>query len=352
MTPDCHVTPRRTAVGSDMKAGRATRHRPAPRRFGAHVSIAGGLFNAFAEAKRLGCDCMQVFVKNQRQWTAPPLTEEAVRLWREAAQSTAVQPVVAHDTYLINLASPEDDLWKRSLAAFLDELTRCERLEIPYLVTHPGSHTGYGVSGGLRRVARALNEAHRRTRGFRVRVLLETTAGQGTSLGCRFEHLAAILARVSAPERVGVCFDTCHVFAAGYDLASAEGYAATMDALDRAVGLSLVRCFHVNDSQRERGSHVDRHAHIGRGAIGLDAFRRLLGDRRFADVPMLLETPKDRDARGREWDRVNLAILRRIQRQAGAGAAEAGDPAGCRVSGASIESGDAARPAVPRRTQR
>ncbi|HOW18560.1 MAG TPA: deoxyribonuclease IV [Phycisphaerae bacterium] len=276
------------------------------------MSIAGGLHNAFAEARRVGCDCMQVFVKNQRQWRSRPLTDDDIRLWHVAAGQTAITPVVAHDTYLINLASPDDALWKRSIEAFVDELTRCEPLSILYLVTHPGSHVGAGEAYGLRRVARAINEIQRQTRGFRVRVLLETTAGQGTSLGHRFEHLAAILARVREPERVGVCVDTCHVFAAGYDLITPEGYAATMAELDRVVGLSLVRCFHVNDSQRERGSRVDRHEHIGRGRLGRDAFRHLVNDSRFAGRPMILETPKGRDARGRDLDRVNLAALRRL----------------------------------------
>ncbi len=276
------------------------------------MSIAGGLHNAFAEARRVGCDCMQVFVKNQRQWRAKPLADEDVRLWNEAAGRSGVAPVVAHDTYLINLASPDDALWNRSIEAFVDELTRCERLGIPHLVTHPGSHVGAGEAYGLRRVARALNEIHRRTRGFRVRVLLETTAGQGTSLGHRFEHLAAILARVREDERAGVCVDTCHVFAAGYDLISPEGYAATMAELDRAVGLSLVRCFHVNDSQRGRGSRVDRHEHIGKGRLGRAAFRHLVNDPRFGGLPMILETPKGKDARGRDLDRANLATLRRL----------------------------------------
>jgi deoxyribonuclease-4 len=281
-------------------------------RFGAHVSIAGGLHNAFAEAGRVGCDCMQVFVKNQRQWRARPLTDEDVRLWNDAAANAAIAPVVAHDTYLINLASPDDALWKRSIEAFVDELIRCEQLGIPHLVTHPGSHVGAGEAYGLRRVVRAINEIHRRTRGLRVRALLETTAGQGTSLGHRFEHLAAILARVREGERVGVCVDTCHVFAAGYDLVSPEGYETTMAELDRLVGLSLIRCFHVNDSQRGRGSRVDRHEHIGKGRLGRAAFRHLVNDPRFGGLPMILETPKGKDARGRDLDRVNLATLRRL----------------------------------------
>jgi len=276
------------------------------------MSIAGGLHRAFDEAVRVGCDCMQVFVKNQRQWRSTPLTDEAVRLWREAAQRSGINPVVAHDTYLINLASPDDALWHRSIDAFVEELTRCEQLGIRCLVTHPGSHVGAGESHGLRRVARAFDVIHRRTRGIHVRTLLETTAGQGTSLGHRFEHLAEILGSVREPERLGVCVDTCHVFAAGYELRSPDGYEATMRELDRLIGLDRVGCLHVNDSQRERGSRVDRHAHIGRGKLGRAAFRNVVTDPRFLGLPMILETPKGMDARGRNLDRVNLATLRRL----------------------------------------
>lgn len=278
------------------------------------MSIAGGLYRAFEAGAEVGCDCMQVFVKNQRQWRVKPLSDAEIREWREAARATGIGPVVAHDTYLINLASPDAAAWDRSISAFVDEMTRCEQLGIPYLVTHPGSHVGSGERAGLRRVARALNTIASRTRGFGVMTLLETTAGQGTSLGDRFEHLAEIIERVRRPERIGVCVDTCHVFAAGYRLASADEYEATIGALDAAVGLSRVRCIHMNDSKRECGSHVDRHEHIGRGCIGREAFRRLVNDARLAGVPKILETPKGKDARGRDWDRVSLAALRRMMR--------------------------------------
>jgi deoxyribonuclease-4 len=280
------------------------------------MSVAGGLHNAFVEGKRVGCDCLQVFVKNQRQWSAPPLTDEAVRLWKAAQRETGIGPVVAHGAYLINLASPDAALWHRSVDAFCVEMTRCEQLGIPYLVIHPGSHVGRGEAFGLRRAARAVNAIHRRCRGFAVRILLETTAGQGTSVGHRFEHLRAILDRVREPERVGVCVDTCHVFAAGYALAKAEAYAATIDALDAAVGLARVCCVHVNDSMRERGARVDRHAHIGKGKLGRAGFRNLVADGRFRHVPFILETPKGKDGRGRDFDKMNLAALRRMARGA------------------------------------
>lgn len=287
------------------------------RPFGAHMSIAGGLHKAFDEAGRVGCDCMQIFVKNQRQWQAAPLSDEEIRLWNDAREQSNVSPVVAHDTYLINLASPDPAAWKRSIDAFTAELTRCEQLSIPYLVTHPGSHMGSGEEAGLKRVAEALNDIHKRTRGFHVQTLLETTAGQGSSIGCRFEHLAAIIAEVREPQRLGVCVDTCHIFAAGYAITKPAEYAETMHELDRILGHKIVKCFHVNDSMRELGSRVDRHDHIGKGKIGRQAFVNLVTDPRYENIPMILETPKEEDSRGRDYDRVNLAILRRMRKSHG-----------------------------------
>lgn len=279
------------------------------------MSIAGGLHRAVERAVEAGCDTLQVFVRNQRQWAAPPLQEADVRAWRQALDATRLDPVIAHDSYLINLAAPDERIRHRSVDAFVDELERCERLGIAGLVTHPGSHNGTGEKAGIGRIVRSLNTIHRRTRGFRTTTLLETTAGQGTNIGHRFEHLAAILARVAEPERIAVCLDTCHVFAAGYDLVSETGYAATIDALEHHIGLGRIRCFHVNDSKKPLGSRVDRHAHIGQGAMGRDAFRHLVTDPRFFGVPMILETPKGEDARGRDLDRVNLSTLRRLVRR-------------------------------------
>jgi deoxyribonuclease-4 len=278
------------------------------------MSIAGGLHNAFERGTEVGCDCMQVFVKNQRQWKAPPLTDEAVRLWHATATETPIGPVIAHDSYLINLGSPDEAGWRRSIDAFVDELERCERLAIPGLVMHPGSHLGEGETWCLKRIARALDTIHGRTRGFSVRTLLETTAGQGTSVGYRFEHLGGIIARVKAPERLALCVDTCHVFAAGYDLTTEAGYAETMAALDEQVGPDRIACFHLNDSKRPLGSRVDRHEHIGKGRLGSAAFRRLVTDERFLGLPMILETPKGEDDRGRDFDKLALARLRRMAR--------------------------------------
>lgn len=286
----------------------------AQRRFGVHVSVAGGLHTGFERAVEAGCDVMQVFVKNQRQWRAKPLTDEELSAWRQARAAAKIDGITAHNTYLINLAAPGDPLWQQSIDAFRDELIRCEQLEIGGLVAHPGGHVGSGEEAGIRRIAKAIDLLHGETRGFKVRILLEITAGQGTSIGHRFEHLAEILQRVQTPERLGVCFDTCHAFAAGYELRTAEGYNETMDAFDRAIGFQRLTCFHVNDSVKPLGSRVDRHAGIGKGQLGRAAFIHLVNDPRFRDRPMLLETPKGTDERGRDLDRVNLAALRRMIR--------------------------------------
>lgn len=276
---------------------------------GAHMSIAGGYYKAVETAHRCGCDCVQLFTKNNNQWRAKDITADDARQFREALRRTGVTHPISHDSYLINLAAPDEPLWHKSVAALVVELQRADRLGIPYVVAHPGAFTTSSEEAGLARVVAALNKVHSQSKGVRAMCLLETTAGQGSSLGWRFEHLGAILDGVKHPQRLGVCVDTCHVFAAGYPLATAREYRQTMAALDRAVGLQRVKAFHLNDSVKELGSRVDRHAHIGQGKLGLEAFRRLLNDRRFQDVPMYLETPKGlRD--GVQWDVINLATLR------------------------------------------
>jgi len=282
------------------------------RRFGAHMSIAGGLHRALELGDAAGCDCIQVFVKNQRQWRAPALTEDQVLAWRKAQANSDITPIIAHSSYLINLASPDDQLWQRSIDAFVDELERCERLAISALVIHPGAHLGQGIDWGMARVAQALDIIHRRTSGFRVKTTLESTAGQGSCLGDRFEQLATIIERTHEPDRMRVCVDTCHMFAAGYDIRSKRGYAAAMADLIRTVGLNRIAAFHLNDSMTPAGSRKDRHEHIGRGHLGRDAFRRLVNDPRFSGISMILETPKGLDGRGRDLDRLNLATLRRL----------------------------------------
>ena len=280
------------------------------------MSIAGGVQNALREAQRLRCETVQVFVKNQRQWTAPPLAPDDVAQWRSLAEQTELGPLVAHATYLINLASADRTLWKRSVDAFTDELRRCSELGIDYLVVHPGAALDAPIGEAVRRVGRALNEVRKRLRESTVMPLLETTAGQGTTLGKTFDELAAILEHVDAPERVGICIDTCHVFAAGYDIRAPERYAEMVDSVEHTVGVERVRCWHLNDSKGECGSRLDRHEHIGHGQIGTAGFRNVLGDPRFVGLPMILETPKGENEAGREWDRVNLQRIRTIATQA------------------------------------
>jgi len=279
--------------------------------FGAHMSIAGGYYKAVEAAAALGMETVQLFTKNNSQWRAKPLTDEDVQLFRQAIADTGIQKPCAHDSYLINLASPNDELWQKSLDAFVVELERAEALGLDGVVMHPGSYVDSSEEEGLARIVTALDEACARTRGFRTQVWLEATAGQGTNLGHRFEHLAHILSNVQDGDRYGVCIDSCHIFAAGYPLDPQAAYDATMEEMDDVIGLDRIRAWHLNDSKREQGSRVDRHDHIGEGHLGLEPFRRVLNDPRFSDLPMYLETKKEqRD--GREMDAVNLEQLRRL----------------------------------------
>ncbi len=278
-------------------------------RFGAHMSISGGVSKAFARGESVGLDAMQIFAKNERQWVAKPIADTEATAFRAEQQRTGIRPVIVHDSYLINLAAPNDELREKSIAAFADELERCAQLDIPYLVTHPGAHTGIGEEAGLARVADAINRLLADGVGGATTILLETTAGQGTALGYRFEHLARLFELIPFHERLGVCVDTCHIFAAGYDIRDADQYHATFSAFDHIVGLDRIKCFHLNDSQKELGSRVDRHAHIGQGCIGVEAFRLLVNDPRFAELPMIIETPKGDDM---AEDRMNLALLRSL----------------------------------------
>lgn len=275
------------------------------------MSIAGGLDRAPLRGRQVGCDTIQLFTKSNRQWRAKRLSDREVEAFKANLEATGIGPAVAHDCYLVNLAAPRTPLWKKSVAAFRVELERAERLGIPYLVTHPGSHAGAGEAEGIRRVAEALNVLRAALpRHGGVQILLETTAGQGTSLGYRFEQLAAILEQVEQADRVGICLDTCHVFAAGYDIRSAEGYRKTLAEFTACLGLTRLKAIHLNDSKADLGSRVDRHEHIGEGCLGLEAFRRILNDPRLRRVPMILETPKDDDCI--TADRRNLARLRRL----------------------------------------
>jgi deoxyribonuclease-4 len=282
------------------------------------LSIAGGLHRAAEAAANLGLDTVQIFTKNANQWSAKPLTGEQITAWKAAVHHARLKFPTAHDSYLINLAAPGNDLFQKSVEAFCDEVHRAEQLGLSYLVTHPGAHVGSGDEAGLARVATALDEVHRRFPQAQVQILLEVTAGQGTCLGHRFEHLAAILEQVRDPGRLGICFDTCHAFAAGYDLSTEDGYDATFAEFDRVLGLKRLRLFHVNDSAKPLGSRVDRHAGIGLGYIGDGGFRRLVTDRRFRRLPMILETPKVA-ADGTAMDPMNLAKLRQFLESSSAG---------------------------------
>jgi deoxyribonuclease-4 len=279
-------------------------------RLGAHMSIAGGLEKAPLRGKQVGCDTIQVFTKSNRQWRAKRLDDQEIEAFKANLVATGIGPVVAHDCYLVNLAAPRRAVWKKSVAAFRMELERAERLGIPYLVAHPGSHAGAGEVEGIRRVAEALNVLHAELPHCCVRILLETTAGQGSSLGHRFEQLAAILAGVDQADRVGICLDTCHVFAGGYDIRTRDGYRKTVEDLDACLGLRRLQAIHLNDSKGGLSSRVDRHEHIGEGRLGLAPFRRLLNDPALRGIPMILETPKDDDFVAA--DRRNLARLRRL----------------------------------------
>jgi len=280
---------------------------------GAHVSVAGGLATAFERAADLGCDAIQIFVKNANQWRGRELGDEETGAFRGAHAGSAVGPLMAHASYLINLAAAEGEIREKSVAALADELDRCVRLGVGGLVVHPGAHLGAGDDAGIERVAEGLDRVLALVpdtadpSNTPVRILLENTAGQGTCLGHRLEHLASMRARVAAPQRIGVCLDTCHSFAAGYAIHEAAGYEDFFAAVAELIGLDVLGCMHLNDSVKPFASRRDRHAHLGEGEIGLDAFARLLQDPRLSRVPMVLETEPGDEMAGHRKD---LEILR------------------------------------------
>lgn len=280
---------------------------------GAHMSIAGGLHRALERASRCGFATLAMFVRNQRQWRAGPLTDSAVELFRRTRRKLRIGPVAAHASYLLNLAG-SDTVRNLSLAAAADELDRCGRLGLEFYVFHPGSCGELAPQAGAGRLAEGLNALVARCPHRDVKLVLETTAGAGHHLGGSFEDLAAVLEQLSQPERFGVCLDSCHVFAAGCDIRAPQGYAETMDRFDRVFGLSRLMVIHLNDSLGELGSRLDRHAHIGKGKIGLAGFANFVNDPRLDRVPMILETPKGEDSRGRDWDLINANVLRRLRR--------------------------------------
>jgi deoxyribonuclease-4 len=275
------------------------------------MSIAGGCHNALVAAHAHDFDTVQLFTKNNNQWNAKDLTSADIKLFQDTLKSGRLKYPTAHDSYLINLASPDPALYRRSIEAFVVEVDRAEALGLSYLVMHPGTPTDGDDAAGLTRIVAALDEVHQRCRHHKVMVLLETTAGQGKSLGWRFEHLAYILERAEDSARLGVCVDTCHIFAAGYKLAPAKDYEQTMKEFDKHIGLKRIKVFHMNDSKKPLGSRVDRHEHIGQGHIGLEAFRLLVNDPRFAKAPMIMETPKE-GPQEEDMDVVNLHMLREL----------------------------------------
>ncbi len=276
---------------------------------GAHMSIAGGVGNALLDGKKVDCDAIQIFTKSSRQWAAKPYTKDEIEQFRINQKDTGIATVIAHDSYILNLGSPNAGLRKRSVAAFIDELERCEVLGVTNLVAHPGAHVGAGEAEGIKLIAKSLDEVHQSCPRYKVKVTLEITAGQGSNLGYRFEQIGDIIEATKESDRIRVCFDTEHAFAAGYDIRTKEGYERTFAEFDDAIGIDRLAAFHLNDSKKEFHSRVDRHEHIGKGFIGVEAFRRLLNDKRFWGLPMCLETPKGPDLKE---DRDNLTLLRSL----------------------------------------
>ncbi|HRP63021.1 MAG TPA: deoxyribonuclease IV [Phycisphaerales bacterium] len=315
--------------------------------FGSHLSIAGSLVNALTEAAQLKMDCVQIFTKNQRQWKASPLAAEEITSWKEAVRRMgweATSPgdpdrVVSHNSYLINMASPDKETWEKSVALQRVELERCETLGIRCCVAHPGAHMGESLKtgkphalgappskaelAGMKRIVKALDRLHRELPGYRAMTCLETTVGSGSNLGYDFAQLAWIRQNIASPDRVAFCFDTCHVTAAGYDMTTDEGAKAVLEQFDAVCGFSNLRVFHLNDSVGAVGSRRDRHAHIGFGACGLSCFRSIVSEPRFEALPMILETPKEMNEKGELWDVVNIRRLKGLRRRGVRGAAAA-----------------------------
>jgi len=277
---------------------------------GAHFSIAGGLHKAVLTASEYGCTALQIFTKNATTWKERTLSHQEVERFNEVRELTAIQSICSHTSYLINLASPEPIKYDRSLKALENELLRSSLLSIPYVIMHPGSHMGAGEDKGLQKIAQGINTIFDRSPNITCRLLLEATAGQGSSLGHTFEQLARISDAVERREKIGVCFDTCHVFAAGYDIRGKKAYQGTMQSLDRIVGIDRLCVIHLNDAKKGLAARVDRHEHIGEGKIGIDAFGFIMNDSRLKTVPKILETPKKKGSA--DYDQINLNRLRAL----------------------------------------
>ena len=276
---------------------------------GAHTSTSGGVSKAIERANKLNFSAIQIFTKNNNRWFSKPLEEDEIEKFRSLDDKSTVKFIVSHDSYLINLCSSNPEILEKSQNAFIDELTRCELLGIPYLNFHPGSHTGRGEDDGLKVISDSINIAHSKTKGFNVSSMLEITAGQGTVLGYRFEQINKIIESIEEVERMSVCIDTAHMFAAGYDFRDEESYIKTMQEFDDIIGINRLKCFHINDSKKELGSRVDRHENIGKGFIGLDGFRNIMNDKRLTTIPKILETPKGKE---QLEDLENLEVLKNL----------------------------------------
>ena len=280
---------------------------------GAHMSIAGGYFKALEAGRAATCDCVQVFTKNNNQWRAKPITPEEAEKFSATLASENIVAVLSHASYLINLATPKEDLWNKSIDALVLELRRANQLGIPSVVVHPGAFTTSSEAAGIQRISAALDEVCRQTSDGQAICLLENTAGQGTNLGWKFEQLALMIDGVKSPDSIGICIDTCHAFAAGYELSDQKAFQAALKELDQTVGLTKVKAMHLNDSKRPLGSRVDRHEHIGQGHLGMEAFANVVNEPRLVDLPMYLETPKGTDeTTGEDWDMQNLSRLRQL----------------------------------------
>jgi deoxyribonuclease-4 len=303
--------------------------------FGSHLSIAGGMFHALDVAAEQKMDCVQVFTKNQRQWKTKPLQDNDTAVWLEKLKAMGwldTNRVVSHNSYLINMASPEKDSWDKSIALQREEIERCETLHIPFLVTHPGARLGTPRKrgepnqlgeklseedvAGLQRIVKAIDKLHSDLSGYKTMTCLETTVGSGTNLGYDFQHLAWIRGHVAEPKRIGFCFDTCHITAAGYDMSTPRKARGVLHEFDEIAGLENIQVFHFNDSIGELGSRLDRHAHIGEGTCGLSCFRTIIEQSNFIDVPKILETSKEENEKGKPMDLVNIAKLRRMANSA------------------------------------
>ena len=280
-------------------------------KLGAHMSIAGGYYKAVERAAEVGCQCVQVFTKNNNQWKGKELTDDDCKRFKAALKQHNITHPVSHASYLINLASPDKTLWRKSIDAMVIELQRADRLGIPYVVVHPGAFTTSTEAKGLAAIIKALDEVLKQTTDLNSIPLLETTAGQGSCLGWKFEHLGEMVSGVKTPDRVAICFDTCHVFSAGYPMQKEEDYKATMKLFHSCIGKKKIKAFHLNDSKTKFASRVDRHEGIGQGSLGFKPFRHLLNDRSFTKVPMYLETPKG-EVDGKKLDTINLRRLRRL----------------------------------------